>query len=273
MANEANTKTAEHAHHTPWQRLSPFLDVIGAVLIFGSWIFSNTLSQQAKDQANTHQSIISRVRAFRLYDGFARRVSDIQSDLLRTKNLVERASRGDRSLGGDGVSQSGALTWTGMTANQIHEINDFVIDLKRYAGQLTTSESVVDVVQSIENAQTAVGELSKAFESARDEYERLLEQRNMSTSVPNNDLPAREQEEALREHVDRLWQSYDEKKQAMLHVGDELLRSAAAESQSAKRRARQCKWLSYVFYIVGTSIVLYGRAKSVLSAKKKSEDS
>jgi hypothetical protein len=51
-----------------WQRLSPFLDVIGAVLIFGSWIASNTLSQHALSQANSHQAIVDRVRQFRLYD-------------------------------------------------------------------------------------------------------------------------------------------------------------------------------------------------------------
>ena len=75
-----------------WQRLSPFLDVVGAVLIFGSWIASNALSQHALNQANTHQAIVDRVRQFRLYDDFAHRISDIQSDLARTRNLAENAT-------------------------------------------------------------------------------------------------------------------------------------------------------------------------------------
>jgi hypothetical protein len=58
----------------------------------------------------------------------------------------------------------------------------------------------------------------------------------------------------------------------MLDAGDELLRAAAAESTSASRVAKRCERLSWALYIVGTLIILYGRAKSVLAEGKTSKD-
>ena len=118
-----------------WQRLSPFLDVIGAVLIFGSWIASNALSQHALSQANTHQAIVDRVRQFRLYDDFARRVGAIQSDLARTRNLAE--STAAKSSGNGSESFPNSPSWTGMTATQVRELNDFVDAIERYAEDLS----------------------------------------------------------------------------------------------------------------------------------------
>jgi hypothetical protein len=40
------------------------------------------------------------------------------------------------------------------------------------------------------------------------------------------------------------------------------------ESESASRIAKQCERLSWVLYIIGTLIILYGRAKSVLAEGK-----
>ncbi len=257
--------TNERALHTFWQRLSPFLDVIGAVLIFGSWILSHALLQQAQDQANTHQSIITLVRQFRLYDDFAQRISNIQSDLVRTRNLIEHANRGGNSSDVAAELPSETLTWTGMTSTQMREMTDFVQSLERHAGQLSVSESVT---LAIENARSGVKEVSKAFETDRDEFDRLVEQRDMAV----NDQSIIEQEQNLRKHLDRLWQNYDATKQSMLHVGDELLRTAAAEAGSAGRLANRFERLSWGLYIVGTLIVLYGRAKSVFSANKATPD-
>jgi len=269
MTDKADTANPEHAHHTFWQRLSPFLDVIGAVLIFGSWVLSHSLSQQAQDQANTHQSIIARVRQFRLYDDFAQRISSIQSDLLRTRNLVEHANRASNSSDATAESPSETLNWTGMTATQMREMTDFVQWIERQAGQLSASESVT---LSIEKAKSGVKERSTAFEAARKEFDRLVEQRNKSTSSTVNDQATIEQEQKLRRHIDRLWLDYDAAKQSMLHVGDDVLRAADAKSGSAKQLAKKCQRLSWGLYIVGTLIILYGRAKSVLSARKTSGD-
>ena len=68
--------------------------------------------------------------------------------------------------------------------------------------------------------------------------------------------------------MDHLWLDYDTAKQRMLHVGDQLLKTAGAEADAAGHLAGQCERLSWVLYIVGTLIVLYGRAKSVSSAKQ-----
>ncbi len=92
----------------------PFLDVIGAVLIFGSWIASNALSQHALSQVKTHQAIVDRVRHFRVYDDFARRISDIQSNLARTRNLSENATA--RLYKNDSEPIPGIPSWTGTTS-------------------------------------------------------------------------------------------------------------------------------------------------------------
>lgn len=115
--NNSDRTDSRSARRSFWQRLSPFLDVLGAVLIFGSWILSHALSQQAADRAGTHDDLLKQVRQFRLYDDFTRRISEIQSDLLRTRNLVEQpdndASDGVRSMTPE------ALTWTGLRPQQL----------------------------------------------------------------------------------------------------------------------------------------------------------
>ena len=76
---------------------------------------------------------------------------------------------------------------------------------------------------------------------------------------------------SLRKRVDLLWQEYDAAKHSLLDVGDELLRSAAAESNSASQLAWRCEQLSWVLYVVGTLIIMFGRAKSALAARKADE--
>jgi hypothetical protein len=244
-----------------WQRLTPFLDVIGAVLIFGSWIASNALSQHAMNQANTHQAIVNRVRQFRLYDDFALRISDIQSDLARTRNLAENATA--RSPENESESLPNTPSWTGMTATQIRELNDFVDALERYAAGLSVSE---DISQSIDKTRRGVQDMSKAFRLARDEYDRLVTELDTATSASTPSAVAMKE---LRRRIDRLWQEYDGAKQNMLRVGDDLLRNAALKSEEANQVAARFKQLSYALYIIGTMIILFGRAKSALSAKKE----
>jgi hypothetical protein len=94
----------------------------------------------------------------------------------------------------------------------------------------------------------------------------------MSTSAADKDSSRQEKDEALRKHVDGLWHRYDGAKQSMLDVSNEVLRTADAESESASRLAEQCERLSWLLYILGTVIILFGRAKGVL-AKTKTNDS
>jgi hypothetical protein len=244
-----------------WQRLSPFLDVIGAVLIFGSWIASNTLSQHALSQANAHQAIVDRVRQFRLYDDFSLRISKIQSDLARTRNLAENATA--RSSGDESEPIPNSSGWTGMTATKIWELNSFVDALARYAEGLSDSK---DKSQSIENARNWVHEISQGFRSARDDYDRIVpeldEGANSASTASGGNM------KELRQRIDHLWQEYDRGKVDMLRAGDELLRNAASRSAEANQVAERFRGLSYAFYLIGTMIILFGRAKSALSAKK-----
>ena len=73
----------------------------------------------------------------------------------------------------------------------------------------------------------------------------------------------------LRQRIDHLWQEYDRGKVEMLSVGDDLLRNAAAKSADANQVAERFKRLSYAFYLMGTMVILFGRAKSAHSAKKE----
>ena len=73
----------------------------------------------------------------------------------------------------------------------------------------------------------------------------------------------------LRQRIDRLWQEYDRGKVEMLSVGDELLQNAGSKSAEANQVAERFKQLSYALYIIGTMIILFGRAKKALSAKKE----
>ena len=54
----------------------------------------------------------------------------------------------------------------------------------------------------------------------------------------------------------------------MLGVGDNLLRAAAAESSAASQLAKKCEHFSWFLYVGGTLIILFGRAKAVLSENK-----
>ena len=229
-----------------FQRLKPLLDVFGAILLFGSWIISNTLTQRAQEQASIHQGIIDRVRQFRLYEDFARSIVEIQSDLARTSNLVEYTARRVKSLEGDAEPLPNAPVWTGMTALQIREINDLLDELDRYAARLPVSG---DIRGNIDQARTGVQELSEAFHSAHDEYEQLVEATGHTSTLSPDDVVA---EKKLRQRVDRLWHQYDTAKQSMLQVGDDLVRSASRQSAAANQLAAHFKRISYVFYILGT---------------------
>ena len=244
-----------------WQRLSPFLDVIGALLIFGSWIASNALSQHALSQATTHQAVVDRVRQFRIYDDFSRRISRIQSDLTRTRNLAETTT--GRLSGNGSEPFPDSSSWTGMTATQIRELNDFVDSLQRSAEGLSVPE---DISQSVEKAQRGVRKMSEAFYSAREEFDQLVIQSDTFVSAASPDAVAMKE---LRRRIARLWQEYDGAKEEMLRVGDDLLRNAASKSEEANQVAVRFKQLSFVSYVIGTMIILFGRAKSALSAKQE----
>lgn len=56
----------------------------------------------------------------------------------------------------------------------------------------------------------------------------------------------------------------------MLQFGDERLRDAATEAAAASLLASRCKKLSYALYVLGTLIILFGRASKTLGAKAKS---
>jgi hypothetical protein len=270
IQSKAGTSTHEIDRPSVWERLAPFLDVIGAVLIFGSWVFSHSLLQHAQDQANTHQAIIDRVRAFRLYDDFGQRISDMQSDIVRTRDLVEDAIASGNSPDSKAASLADPPSWTGMSAAQIGELNDFAQALARYAEQLSSSGAIT---QSLKTAESGAVAITEAFDSARDEYDRLVENRKISSSPAVSESAIEAEQEELGRRVDRLWHDYDTAKQSMMDVGDELLRKADAESTSASQLATHCERLSWALYILGTLIILFGRAKSVLAAKKTSEDS
>ena len=258
-------KTANHEVDRPSirKRLAPFLDVIGAVLIFGSWVFSHSLLQRAQDRATTHQVIIDRVRAFRMYDDFGQRISDIQSDIVRTRDLVEDSIAGGNSPDSKAASLAEPPSWTGMSAAQIGELNDFAQALAQYAEQLSPSAAIT---QSLKTAESGAAAITAAFNAARDDYDRLVAQRGNSASLSVSESEAEAEE--LRRRVDRLWHDYDAAKQSMMHVGDDLLREAAAESTSASQLATHCDRLSWALYILGTLIILIGRAKGVLAEKK-----
>jgi len=188
-----------------------------AIAAYGSsWVLSHALSQRAQDEANVYQSIIGRVRQFRLYDDYAQRISAIQSDLVRTRNLVESAQQGG------GTSRKG-LTWYGMTPTQIRELNDFMTDLERYASELTTSP---EVRKAVAEAQAGAGQLTQAFGAARVEFERLVEKRASGESADASPTAAEQQ---LRKEVDLLWASYELEKARMLQAGDDLMTEAAGQ--------------------------------------------
>lgn len=248
---------------TRWQRLGPFLDVLGAVLIFGSWIASNTLSQRAHKQTESHQAMVDRVRQFRLYEDFAHRIREVQSELARIHHLVEDASRKAQSLADPSDSSPEAFTWTGMTAPQVREVNDFIDDLEHYAAPLPVSQ---DRSRSLTAAREGVEAMSVAFGSARVDYEQLITQPDDSASSPSSSRQA-DSESQLEQQIDRLWKQYDSAKRNMLEVGDHLLREASAAAESASALANKSKRLSWILYVLGTLIILAGRAGKVLGVK------
>ena len=239
-----------------WQKLAPFLDLIGAVLIFGSWIATNTFSQHAASEANRHQAIIDRVRQFRVYDEFSRRLNEVQSDLTLTLYHLRKADD-------DHSRVTYVPSWTGMTANHAREVNEFVDDLHSYAEALSVSEPIKQTVESI---QTNKEELLSAFQSGHERYDQLRE--NIRSEQGATPAVHKEMEELLQQNH-QLWMDYAVTKERMLNVGDDLLRNAADKSSAANQSAEKFKKLSYLLYAVGTLIVLIGRIQSTLSKPKE----
>ena len=173
-----------------WKRLIPLFDVIGAVLIFGSWIASNALSQRAQGQASAHQDIADRVRQYRLYEDFALRLTDVQSDLNRIGHAVETPG---------GASGSATPGWSGMTSAEVRELNDFVDSLLQYATEVSPSD---EVRAKLESVQQQAREITEEFHAARDEYDRILDERQAATDGgPGETTSGKE----LQQQVDGLW--------------------------------------------------------------------
>jgi hypothetical protein len=150
-----------------------------------------------------------------------------------------------------------------MTAPQVRELNDFVNDLERYAGQLPVAE---DRSRSLTAAREGAEAMSVAFGSARVDYERLITQPDDPASSPSSSRQ-RDSEKQLEQQIDRLWKQYDSAKRDMLEVGDQLLRGASAAAESASALANKSKRFSWALYARGTLIILAGRAGKALGAK------
>jgi hypothetical protein len=245
MAHDALEEAASMSS-TLSERLAPFLDVLGALLIFGSWFASNALAQQAGGQTAKHQAIIERVRSFRLYEDFASRTRDIQSELTRMSDTSPTIPR-----------------WTGMPPTQIRQLNDFVADLEGYAAGSAEPSSPPSPVAKM---REGVDGLTADFQSAREEYEGLVRQLESAGDSYSIDVAA---EEDRQQRIDALWEEYASAKKTMLQVGDDRLERAAAQAASASDAASRSKRISYVLYALGTLIILYGRARNSLAAKKK----
>jgi hypothetical protein len=153
--------------------------------------------------------------------------------------------------------------WTGTSGTKIWELNSFVDALARYAEGLSDSQ---DESQSIENARNWVHEIPQGFRSARDDYDRIVPERDAANAAST---ASEDNMKELRKRIAQLWQEYDRGKVDMLRVGDELLRNAASKSTEANQVAERFKRLSYAFYLIGTIVILFGRAKKALGAKKE----
>jgi hypothetical protein len=247
------------------QRLNPLLDVLGAALIFGSWISSSALSQRAQDQTASHQAIVDRVHRFRLYEDFTHRFRDLQSDLLRTHELVEEFTEDARLSGRPPGTSPEVFTWTGMSAPQVREVNDFMNDLEGYSAKLPAAEGRS---RALTVASDGVEAISRAFRSARDVYERLVAQVDEPVASPTSSSDS-DSEKDLELQIDSLWKQYDSAKQSMLEVGDQLLREASTQAEAASAVAAKSKRLSWALYALGTLIILAGRAAKALDGKAR----
>ena len=177
MAEQSKTSS-----QSTLQRLKPLLDVIGAILIFGSWIATNTLSQRAQERATFHQGMIDRVRQFQLYEDFASSIVEIKADLARTSNLVEYTARHATSLQDDPGPPPTKPVWTGITSFQVREIKQLMDEIDSYAVSMSASG---DIQGSIDQAKMGIRELSDEFRSARAEYEELVEATKDSSKPPS----------------------------------------------------------------------------------------
>ena len=117
-------------------------------------------------------------------------------------------------------------------------MNSFVDALARYAEGLSDSQ---DESQSIENARNWVHEILQGFRSARDDYDRIVPERDAANAAST---ASEDNMKELRKRIAQLWQEYDRGKVDMLRVGDELLRNAASKSTEANQVAERFKRLS-----------------------------
>ncbi len=251
------------------RRLTPFFDVIGAVLIFGSWIASNAFSERARAQAGTHGAVIERTRQFRLYQDFSRRVVDIQSELVRTRTLAEGIALRLESLEGEEEQPIEPRPWTGMTATEVRELSEFLDSMNRYTRDLPISDQTR---QTLHGTQEGIKALTSAFDAAYSEYERL---RDATADASSDAEDVTDEWEEHRRSVDELWKHCDDAKGEMVHIGNAIVESASEEAASAGKWAAQFKGWSYLLYIAGTAMILMGRLRTVLrsaEASRKTSD-
>ena len=105
----SDTPAARGALGSLWRAVAPFLDILGALLIFGSWLFSDAISQHAEQQAQTNKAIVERIQSFRIYDDITQRSLKMQSTLVRTRSLVEQLADASGQLAGSDADRRQAV--------------------------------------------------------------------------------------------------------------------------------------------------------------------
>lgn len=236
------------------------ISVIGALIIFFSWIVTNTLGQR---YSRLKQSVETADSNFRLYTSLHELRDSLNSVARETIYAREAAERNLRSANDAEESELRVLrrnySLTQMSAHQIKELMDFAVQTIDYSSSVGTA---TDTSQKIE---TLKDEIYRVYAKARD-LDRAVEIANgPSPSLPSL-LQALELYTAYvrNDAIPRVGKLYE----GIVDLSNKRHEEGREELAQAKRNAGIAANAALALYLVGSSLALGGQYLDKVYKKK-----
>jgi hypothetical protein len=245
---------------------SKFFGVIAALIIFASWLISNTFVSRLEADTRAMDAVRNEQTLFQQFSS----LSSDQRTLIKSSTRIEIRLR---ELYANLIRHSGSVEMKLNSAiAELKWIDDFqsdVNDLSRSAQRLgeladriplqqTTRQ---DVNSSVEKAKA----LAKQFQAERDNFKEEERKLIASFKAGTNAMTDEESDSytslinSHSEKVEGVLNKYEDINSEILSKYEEIYRQSLGRRRYSAQLANLSGWIAYVFYALGTAIAVYGK--------------
>jgi len=229
------------------------MEVIGALILFFSWITSNTIARRYDSMAKGVAAARSTNRLYRTLGAIANSTHGIATLVWQVRNTAERNQRDERTpLAAEIEYMRERFQSTRPSARQVHELAEFL------AWNIELAEGVPDDESLGQNAM----DMFQAAEELRDQVEER-EAAAISELENSRAFVRPEQFEAIPAYAE-FWKSEALPEIPGLYkqgidIANQLERRSLDALDRARKQARIAQRAALVLYAVGTLLILWAR--------------